>query len=61
MGDLVLGRKQKTEGLHKLSSYWEGPFIVKEVMRLDSYRLCDSDGVDIPNSWHIEHLRHLYA
>lgn len=29
VGDLVLRRKQKTEGLHKLSSHWEGPFMVK--------------------------------
>ena len=31
IGDLVLHRKQKTEGLHKLSSPWEGPYVVKEV------------------------------
>ena len=29
--DLVLRRKQKTEGMHKLSSPWEGPYVVKEV------------------------------
>ena len=28
--DLVLRRKQKTEGLHKLSSPWEGPYVIKE-------------------------------
>ena len=26
VGDLVLCRKQKTEGLHKLSSPWQGPY-----------------------------------
>ena len=31
VGDLVLRRKQKTEGMHKLSSPWEGPYVVKEV------------------------------
>ena len=56
VGDLVLRRKQKTEGMHKLSSPWKGPYIVKEVTRPRSYRLCDLDGIDIPNSWHIEHL-----
>ena len=54
--DLVLRRKQKTNRMHKLSSPWEGPYIVKEVTRLGSYRLCDLDGIDVPNSWHIEHL-----
>ena len=31
IGDLVLRWKKKTNGLHKLSSHWEGPYIVKEV------------------------------
>ena len=56
VGDLVLRRKQKTEGMHKLSSPWEGPYVVKEVTRPGSYRLCDLDRIDVPNSWHIEHL-----
>jgi len=60
VGDLVLRRKQKTEGLHKLSSPWEGPYVVKEVTRPGSYRLCDLDGIDVPNSWHIEHLIRFY-
>ena len=29
--DLVLYRKQETDGMHKLSSPWEGPFIIKAV------------------------------
>jgi len=29
VGDLVLRKKQKTDGMHKLSSPWEGPLIVK--------------------------------
>ena len=60
VGDLVLRRKQKTEGMHKFSSPWEGPYVVKEVTRPGSYRLCDLDGIDIPNSWHIEHLIRFY-
>ena len=60
VGDLVLHRKQKTEGMHKLSSPWEGPYVVKEVTRPGSYRLCDLEGIDVPNSWHIEHLIRFY-
>ena len=60
VGDLVLRRKQKTEGMHKLFSPWEGPYVVKEVTRPGSYRLCDMEGIDIPNSWHTEHLIHFY-
>ena len=36
VGDLDLHRKQKTEGMHKLSSPCEGPFIVKAVTQLGS-------------------------
>jgi hypothetical protein len=50
VSDLVLHWKQKTDGLHKLSPHWEGPFITKEVTQLGSYRLWNSEGVDIPNS-----------
>ena len=60
IGDLVLRRKQKTDGLHKLSSPWEGPYVIKEVTRPGSYHLSDLEGVDVPNSWHIEHLIHFY-
>ena len=60
VGDLVLRRKQKTKGMYKLSSPWEGPYVVKEVTRPGSYRLCDLDGIDVPNSWHIEHLIRFY-
>ena len=60
VGDLVLRRKQKTEGMHKLSSPWEGPYVVKEVTRPGSYNLCDLDGINVPYSWHIQHLIRFY-
>jgi hypothetical protein len=61
VGDLVLRRKKKTEGLHKLASHWEGPYMVKAVTRPTSYRLCDLNEVDILNLWHIDHFRRFYA
>ena len=60
VSDLVLRKKQKIDGMHKLSSPWEGPFIVKEVTQLGSYRLCDMEERDVPNSWHIDLLRRFY-
>jgi hypothetical protein len=39
VGDLVLRRIQNTEGLHKLSSPWEGPFSIAKVTGPGSYRL----------------------
>jgi hypothetical protein len=50
VGDLVLRRIQNTEGLHKLSSSWEGPFTVAKVTGPGSYRLQTLEGEDINNS-----------
>jgi hypothetical protein len=38
IGDLVFHRIQNTEGLHKLSSPWEGPFSISKVTGPGSYR-----------------------
>jgi hypothetical protein len=51
VGDLVLRRIQKTDGMHKLSAPWEGPFIVMEVISPSTYRLQWSDGQGVPNPW----------
>jgi hypothetical protein len=44
VGDLVLRRIQKTDGMHKPSAPWEGPFIVTEVISPSTYRLQWGDG-----------------
>jgi hypothetical protein len=56
VGDLVLRRIQNTEGLHKLSSPWEGPFTVAKATRLGSYRLQTLESKDVSNSWNIDQL-----
>lgn len=61
VGDLVLRRRQSSARMHKLSSPWDGPIIVKAVTRPGSYRLVEANGRDIPNSWHAEHLIRFYA
>jgi hypothetical protein len=53
IGDLVLRRIQNTEGLHKLSSPWEGPFTVGRITGPGSYRLQTLEGDDISNSRNI--------
>ena len=60
IGDMVLRRIQNEEGLHKLNSRWEGPFIISKVTRPGSYRLQYPDGAEVPNSWNIDHLRRFY-
>ena len=61
VGDLVLRRIQNTDGLHKLSSSWEGPFSVSKVTGPGSYRLQTLEGDDISNSWNVDQLCRFYA
>jgi hypothetical protein len=60
VGDLVLRRILTEERHHKLSPLWEGPFIVLEVTRPGSYQFTRMDGMEVGNSWNIEHLRKFY-
>jgi hypothetical protein len=48
-GDLVLRHIQKTDGMHKLSAPWEGPFIVMKVINPSTYRLQWGNGNGVPN------------
>jgi hypothetical protein len=61
VSDLVLWRIQNTEGLHKLSSPWEGPFSITKVTGPGSYRLQTLEGNAISNSWNIDNLCRFYA
>ena len=60
MGDLVLHRRQSNQGRHKLSSLWEGPYVVAEVLKPRTYKLTDEKGAVFTNAWNIEQLRRLY-
>jgi hypothetical protein len=60
IGDLVLRCIQDESGLHKLNSRWEGPFVLKQVIRPGSYRLQYPAGQDVPNSWNIQNLCKFY-
>ena len=55
--DLVLQRTKLTKEKHKLSSSWEGPYTVTEVIRPGTYRLEDNNGNLLTNTWNIEQLR----
>jgi hypothetical protein len=61
VGNLVLHRIQNTEGLHQLSSPWEGRFTVAKVTGPGSYRLQTLEGEDVSNSWNIDQLCRFYA
>jgi hypothetical protein len=59
--DLILRRIQNTEGLHKLSSPWEGPFTVAKVTGPGSYRLQTLEGKEVNNSCNVDRLCRFYA
>ena len=56
VGVLVLQRVMSTKDKHKLSPPWEGPYTIAEVIRQGTYRLKDSDGNTLTNTWNIEQL-----
>jgi hypothetical protein len=60
VGDLVLKWKTNQDGMHKLSSQWEGSFEVTKVTWPTSYRLAYPDGTMLPNSWHVDKLWRFY-
>jgi hypothetical protein len=60
VGDMVLKWKTSQDGVHKLATPWEGPYIVKVVTRPTSYRLARLDGTDVHNFIHIDKLRRFY-
>jgi hypothetical protein len=61
IGDLVIRRIQNIKGLHKLSSPWEGPFVVTKVTGPGSCHLMKLEGEDFSNSWNVDELCRFYA
>ena len=61
IGDLVLKKDQRTKDKTKLSSPWQGPYIIVEIARPGAYRLAEIDGDILPNTWNIDQLRRFYV
>jgi hypothetical protein len=70
-GDLVLRLVQNTKGMHKLSSPWEGPFIVSWVLGNGAYYLIESQeprknkaynsDKETERPWNVYHLRPFFC
>jgi hypothetical protein len=70
-GDLVLRLRQGTEGRHKLTPPWEGPFIVSKTLHNDAYYLIDAQapkknqvdrsGEETKRPWNIALLHPFYS
>jgi hypothetical protein len=61
VGDLVLKKDQRTMDKIKLSSPWQGSYIVVEIARPGAYMLAEIDGDILPNTWNMDQLHHFYA
>ena len=60
VGDLVLRLRQSNKGRHKLTSPWEGPYIIAQVLKPGTYKLANEKGEILTNAWNIEQLRRFY-
>ncbi|XP_074336785.1 uncharacterized protein LOC141673957 [Apium graveolens] len=62
VGDLVLRDIEASDPTNqgKLQPNWEGPYIVKEVLRPGTYKLNYLSGTEVPNTWHGTRLRKFY-
>jgi hypothetical protein len=58
--DLVFYLVQSNKNRHKLSSPWEGPYIITKVLRPGTYRLKTIDGKVFTNAWNIKLLYRFY-
>ncbi|XP_072060324.1 uncharacterized protein [Arachis hypogaea] len=62
--DLVLRRNDiglPTPGEGKLTTNWEGPYRVKEVIGKGAFRLERLNGKEIPRTWNASNLRRFYS
>ena len=60
VGDLVLRWVMSTKDKLKFLPPWEGPYSIAEVIRPGTYKLKDSDGNILTNSWNIEQLQRFF-
>ena len=56
----MLRLRQDNRGRHKLSLPQDGPYIVTEVLKHDTYKLANADGEVFTNTWNIQQLRRFY-
>ena len=52
--------RQSSKGRHKLTLPWEGPYIVAQVLKPETYKLANEKGEILTNAWNIEQLRRFY-
>jgi hypothetical protein len=56
----VLWLRQDAQGSHKLTPFWEGPFIIAKILKPGTYKLANNQGEVYSNAWNIRQLRRVY-
>jgi hypothetical protein len=56
----VLRLLQDNGGRHKLSPPWEGPYVIVEVLKPDTYKLANEKGEVLTNTWNRQQLHCFY-
>jgi hypothetical protein len=62
-GDLVLRKvtqntRRRSDGV--LAPNWEGPYLIKAMLRGGAYKLEDMEGYPVDHTWNADHLRKFY-
>lgn len=62
VGDRVLRSTLASDPMHtkKLDPTWEGPYVIIQVWKPGTNILSRMNGSDLPNTWHVTHLRRYY-
>ena len=50
----------RNKGRHKLTPPWEGPYIIAQVLKPETYKLANEKGEIFTDAWNIEQLRRFY-
>ncbi|CAL1396746.1 unnamed protein product [Linum trigynum] len=58
LGDQVLRRNFRPDPKHgKLASTWEGPYLIREIVGANTFKLSELGGNKIPRTWNAQNLR----
>jgi hypothetical protein len=52
--------RQDNRGRYKLSSPWEGPYVIVKALKPSTYKQAIEDGEELTNAWNIQQLRRFY-
>ncbi|XP_012833285.1 PREDICTED: uncharacterized protein LOC105954155 [Erythranthe guttata] len=61
VGDLVLKQADALKATGKMEPNWEGPYIVKKILKGGAYELATANGSKLPRPWNVGHLKKYFA